>query len=158
MTHLIRCFVELETYDAGLAATKTVEFPELPLKWPEIQVIRELQDAVQMFKLGNTQFQKALKIFIVDGYVTEHVKIQQSVSRLYKQLTVLEDNMERIYAIYNRRLTLIEPLKRDLNPQAYGNYLQEFNVELVEIFAELYDYRREDIDKKRVQPTKALLA
>lgn len=87
--------------------------------------------------------------------MTEHVKIQQSVSKLYKQLTVLEEDRERIYSIYSRRLALLEPLKRDLNPQAYGHLLQEFNVELVEIYAELYDLRRDDIDKGKVKRTKA---
>ena len=43
----------------------------------------------------------------------------------------------------------------DLNPQAYGNLLQEFNVELVEMYAELYDLRKDDLDKNRVKPTRA---
>lgn len=122
-------------------------FPEVNLKWPQIQEIRDLSDAVMLFKLGNTQFQKALKVFVIDGHVTEHVKIQQSVSKLYKQLTALEDNRERIYALYQRRMSLILPLKEQLNPQAYAHLIQEFNVELVEMYAELYDMRAEDITK-----------
>ena len=92
---------------------------------------------------------------MIDGYVTEHVKIQQSVSKLYKQLTVLEDNRERIYALYQRRINLILPLKSELNPQAYGHMMQEFNVELVEIYSELFDLRTEDITKNDVKRTKA---
>ena len=87
--------------------------------------------------------------------MTENVKIQQSVSKLYKQLTVLEEDRERIYGLYQRRLGLIEPLLVDLNPQAYGHLMQEFNVELVEIYAELYDLRKDDLDKNRVKRTKA---
>ena len=37
---------------------------------------------------------------MIDGYVTEHVKIQQSISKLYKQITVLEHDRERIFALY----------------------------------------------------------
>lgn len=33
--------------------------------------------------------------------------------------------------------------------------MQEFNVELVEIYAELYDLRKDDMDKNRVKRTKA---
>ena len=87
--------------------------------------------------------------------MTENVKIQQSVSKLYKQLTVLEEDRERIYGLSQRRLGLIEPLLVDLNPQAYGHLMQEFNVELVEIYAELYDLRKDDLDKNRVKRTKA---
>ena len=75
MTHLIRCFVEMDQFSITLSEKKTVEFPEINLKWPRIQEIRDYQDAVNYFKLGNTQFQKAQKVFILDGYVTENVKI-----------------------------------------------------------------------------------
>ena len=68
---------------------------------------------------------------------------------------MLEDDRERIYGIYQRRLQLLEPLTVDLNPQAYGHLMQEFNVELVEIYAELYDLRKDDLDKNRVKRTKA---
>ena len=141
MTHLVKCFVALDNFSMTLSEKKTVVFPEVNIKWPEIKEIRDLGDCTMLFKLGNTQFQKALKVFIIDGYVTEHVKIQQSVSKLYKQLTALEDNRERIYALYERRLSLILPMKEMLNPQAYGHLIQEFNVELVEMYAELYDLR-----------------
>jgi len=50
-------------------------------------VIKQLTtkaDAVEVFKLGNTQYQKALKYFVCDGYVTEHYRIQTGVQKLYK--------------------------------------------------------------------------
>lgn len=84
MTHLIRCFVELDNYSITLGEKKIVEFPEVNLKWPEIKQIQNYEDAKMLFKFGNTQFQKAQKVFILDGHVTENVKIQQSVSKLYK--------------------------------------------------------------------------
>lgn len=67
---------------------------------------------------------------------------------------MLEDDKERIYGLYTRRLNLIEPIMVDLNPQAYGHVLQEFNVELVEMYSELYDLRKEDMDKNKVKRTK----
>ena len=56
MTHLIRCFVAMDNYSMTLGEKKTVVFPEVNLKWPTIQEIRDLSDAVMLFKLGNTQF------------------------------------------------------------------------------------------------------
>ena len=54
MTHLIKCFVELDQFSITASEKKTVEFPELNLKWPTIQEIRDYQDATKLFKLGNT--------------------------------------------------------------------------------------------------------
>jgi len=41
-------------------------------------------DAVEVFKLGNTQYSKALKYFVCDGYVTEYYRIQSAVTKMYK--------------------------------------------------------------------------
>lgn len=76
------------------------------------------------------------------------------MSKLYKQLTVLEEERERIYALYQRRLNLIAPLKEELNAQAYGHLIQEFNVELVEMYAELFDMRNEDLVNGKTKRTK----
>ena len=54
MTHLIKCFVEIEQFSITASEKKTVEFPELNLKWPTISEIRDYQDATKLFKLGNT--------------------------------------------------------------------------------------------------------
>lgn len=75
ITHLVKCFVSLDNFSITLAEKKTVIFPEVDLKWPTIKEIRDYSDCVMMFKLGNTQYSKALKVFVIDGYVTEHVKI-----------------------------------------------------------------------------------
>jgi len=56
ISHLIRCNVNLDQFDANLSAIKTVEFPEVNLKWPTIQPVSTLADAVVLFKLGNTQY------------------------------------------------------------------------------------------------------
>jgi len=56
MTHLIKCFVEMDQFSITASEKKTVEFPEVNLRWPEIKEIRDYQDAVKLFKLGNTQF------------------------------------------------------------------------------------------------------
>ena len=60
------------------------------MKFPVVKSITGYPDAVNLFKLGNTQLQRSFKYFIVDGYVTEHVKISQILSKLYKQLSLLE--------------------------------------------------------------------
>jgi hypothetical protein len=61
-----------------------VEFPELQLQWPVITDMQGLDDAKKLFRLANTQFKKALEHFVLDGFVTEHVQIQQGICGLYK--------------------------------------------------------------------------
>ena len=61
------------------------------------------------------------------------------LSKLYKQLTVLEEDPDRRYALYQRRIDLLGPLKRDLNYQAYSAFIQEFQIEFSEMYGELYD-------------------
>jgi hypothetical protein len=67
-----------------LAQKKTVEFSSLDIKWPEIKQMITKADAVEVFKLGNTQYSKALKYFVCDGYVTEYYRIQSAVAKMYK--------------------------------------------------------------------------
>lgn len=58
---------------------KIVDFPALEVAWPVIKPLKSKAEATELFKLGNTQYQKALKFYIVDGYVTEHYRIQTGV-------------------------------------------------------------------------------
>lgn len=61
-------------------AERFVEFPELDMKWPEIQQCKTIDDAKTLFRLANTQFKRALNRFILDGFVSEHVTIKQGIS------------------------------------------------------------------------------
>ena len=63
---------------------RVVLFPSLKNEWPALKPISGYDDAVHTFKLGNTQLQRAAKIYVLDGYVTDYVRIQQAVSKLYK--------------------------------------------------------------------------
>jgi hypothetical protein len=52
---------------------KFVEFPELNLKYPQIEDFKSIDDAKLLFRLANTQFKKALEYYVLDGFVTEHI-------------------------------------------------------------------------------------
>ena len=56
---------------------KFVEFPELDMKWPEIPLVKNIDDAKNLFRLANTQYRRALEYFVLDGFVTDHVNIKQ---------------------------------------------------------------------------------
>ena len=85
MTFLVLTYSTTEENTVPEEALKcTVQFPELDIAWPVIKPINNYTDAVNIFKLGNTQVQRSLKYFVVDGYVTDNVKLSQILSKLYK--------------------------------------------------------------------------
>ena len=96
-----------------------------------------------------------MKTYIVDGFVTEHVKLSQTLSLLYKSLIMIEEDRVRLYALYQRRIDLLTPLQEELNPNVYQNYVQEMSVELCDIYSEIYELRNMDLDEGKVKRTKA---
>ena len=69
----------------------------LDIKFPEIKDVNDLEEAKKIFRLGNTQLKKALKVFVLDGFVTDHIKITQNISQLYKYLIFFENDNGRIW-------------------------------------------------------------
>ena len=57
------------------ANLKTVDFPTLDLQWPVVKEFEGRADAIRYFKLANTQYQRALKKYVLDGFVTEFVRM-----------------------------------------------------------------------------------
>jgi tetratricopeptide (TPR) repeat protein len=82
-------------FDQEKVTQRFVEFAELKLNWPIINSISSLDDAKTLFRLANTMFKKALEIYVLDGFVTEHVEIQQAICSLYKQLAKIETDLSR---------------------------------------------------------------
>ena len=109
------------------------------INFPEIKDVHNLEDVKSLFRKGNTQLQRALKIFILDGYVTEHIKINQTLSQLYKYLCSFETDNGRIFAMEERRINILEPIVQGINHKVYVIQWQEISLELAEIFCELFE-------------------
>jgi len=62
-------------FDKSKVEEKFVEFVELQMQWPSITDITSMDDAKRMFRLANTMFKKALELYVLDGFVSEHVVI-----------------------------------------------------------------------------------
>ena len=78
-----------------------------------------MDDAKLLFKLGNTQFKKALDHYVLDGCVTEHSRIKWEISELYKYLIMLETDKNWILAMYEWWYDLLKNLVEDINPKAF---------------------------------------
>lgn len=58
---------------------------------------------------------------------------------MYRQLSKLETDKNRISIMLQRRLESLEEMKAALNPNAYLIRQLEFTAELSEIYSELYE-------------------
>ena len=125
----------------------------LDVKFPEIKDVCDLEEAKTVFRLGNTQLKKALKIFIMDGYVTDHIKISQTISQLYKYLIFFETDNGRIFAMEERRINILEPIYKAINHKVYVMQWQEVSLELAEIFCEIFEsnYELFRINQKKMK-------
>lgn len=117
--------------------------------------VSDVEQAKFLFRLGNTQFKKALDFFVLDGYVTEHSRINKDISDLYKHVTLLEENKPRVYAMYERRRDLLQPIVDCINPESYEVIWSELSVDLVNILHELFDLKYEELKVAKKMPKKA---
>lgn len=98
---------------------RIVTFNNMNILWPKVEDIRDIEQAKLIFRLGNTQFKKALEYFKLDGYVSEHINISRDTSQLYKNLSFFESENNRIFAMIERRLSLLESLVKQINPKSF---------------------------------------
>ncbi|TNV82669.1 hypothetical protein FGO68_gene10000 [Halteria grandinella] len=155
-------FKEGRSMDKEKISKQFVEFTPLKGKVKEFTAIVEsikdfksIEDAKTLFRLANTQFKRALEYFKLDGRVTEHVQMQQDVSKLYKQLSMLESEKERFIAMQERRVAILEPLLGELNPKAYEVMTIEMAVELADVYSAMFDVIYEDHQAKGTKPKQA---
>ena len=126
------------------------------IEFPKIKDIQNLEDAKSIFRKGNTQLKRALQIFVMDGYVTDHIKITQTISQLYKYLILFEPDNARIFAMEDRRINLLEPMVKAINHKVYVIQWQEISLELAEIFCEIFESNFEIFKKnpKKIEQKK----
>lgn len=95
---------------------------------------------------------------MLDGYVTDYVRIQQAVSKLYKQLALVEQDEERIMAITQRRIDLLQPICDSINHNSYYNLIQEMAAELSEIYTAKFSMLYDPVEQGKKKATKKLKA
>jgi hypothetical protein len=86
---------DLSPEDDKVVGRKAVLFREFDQPFPQVVLPVELEGCKSLFRQANTQFKKALEVFVLDGYVTEHIEVLFSQSRLYRSLALLEKSGER---------------------------------------------------------------
>lgn len=97
--------------------------------------------ARELFKLANNFLVTSLDFFVLDGWVTEHVKVLQEMSQMYKTLCFWEEDNDRLCAMIRRRVRMLAPLLDQLNPSAYVAFWRQLSFEAGELYQELYEFK-----------------
>ena len=105
---------------------KSLIFETLPVEFVLLEVSKNYDEILKVFRLANTQYKKALGFFVLDGYVTEYVEMQQEISQMIKSLAVLETDAGRSLALLQKRREILEPILKEINPKAYPAFSQVF--------------------------------
>jgi len=122
-------------------AEKDADIEEKALRSQLACVGTSFESAREIFKLGNHYFGQALGYFVLDGFVTDHVKILQELSQMYRTLCFWERESKRAAAMMTRRVRMITPLLEQLNPNVYVAFWRQLSFEAAEMFQELYDLK-----------------
>ena len=128
-------------------------FNTLNIVWPKIEDVRDIEQAKILFRLSNTQFKKALEFYQIDGHVTENIQITRDISQLYKFLISFEPDNNRVFAMLERRINLLEPIYKAINHKVYLVQWQELSLELAEIYGEIFEsnYELIRLQQKKVR-------
>ncbi|DAZ99436.1 TPA: hypothetical protein N0F65_004069 [Lagenidium giganteum] len=105
--------------------------------------INDFDRARDVFKMGLSAIEHAKAYFALDGFVTQHIRLSQKASLLYKRLLHFETDRKRVIAMELRRLALLTPFLDQLNRTAFGALLQELYYESAEISADVYDMKQQ---------------
>jgi hypothetical protein len=87
-----------------------------------------------VFLRGAARIEAAKKHYQLDGFVTDHVDLLQSHSRLYHYLALFEPDHKRKLAMEGRRVDMLQPLLGLLNKAAYEALHKQLSYELGEAY------------------------
>ena len=106
---------------------------------PEIDSVQTFEQARDLFRRSRAEYTKALEFYVLDGYVTDHVTLQQGVSKLYHSLAAFETDVKRIAAMEKRRITLLKPIADDINNEHYVLKTKELFYECAQAAQEMHE-------------------
>jgi tetratricopeptide (TPR) repeat protein len=130
-----------------------VLFPTMSLKPPR-KPARNSDEARELFNVGMDYYNAALRTYVFDGFVTDHVTIVQDISAMYRSLAALEPERTRRLAMHKRRAALLEPMLT-MNPNAYHAIYKGVTYETAEVYSEIADLLREKYIAEAADPAKA---
>ncbi|CAD8056516.1 unnamed protein product [Paramecium sonneborni] len=143
MSYCVDCIKSNQQNDPSLSKLfnkYSITFDGLNVKQLVFQPSKTFDEIKSLFRQANTLYKKAMSIFVLDGFVTEHIQMLSEISIMYKVIMSLETDPNNIIAFLEKRLDLLLPVFNTINPKAYQNTFEKLLVEVAEINNELYEF------------------
>jgi hypothetical protein len=80
-----------------------LSFENFKQAFPKVKIADNLEECKSLFRKANTQLKKAISVFVLDGYVTEHIEILFKISKLYFNLCKIDKSREKVCAMLEKR-------------------------------------------------------
>jgi KIF-binding protein len=122
-----------------------LKFEGISINFPETKIFKTYDEVKTLFKMAMTEYKKGTEVYVLDGFVTEHVNICKQMSSLYKVLSTLETEAERRAAMEFKRKELIDPLYKLINPKVYIGLWRELAIEKAAIGNSIFEIWRSEI-------------
>lgn len=119
-----------------------IQFKSLPLPAsPNCPLAVNYEQARDLFKLGTEWFQKSARLYVLDGYVSDHIPIIQDLSLFYKLLAVFDPDPSNQTKMHKRRIDLLQPVLKDLSVASYQELFQQLSDEIATTYGEMVDLK-----------------
>lgn len=86
-----------------------------PPTLPQPGEVTSVEKAKPLFTRALAHARRAADSFVLDGFVSTHCGVQQTVAALYRELAWFEHSLQRRIAIHRRRLQTLAPLADQLS-------------------------------------------
>lgn len=117
---------------------KSLHLPVSPICVPATNFIA----ARVLFKSSLEWFTRASLFYVLDGYVSDHIPIQQDISLLYKLLAVFDVDLSRQCKMHKRRIDLLTPIYKQLSLASYQEFFQQLTDELASTYADMMELKQ----------------
>ncbi|XP_046663562.1 KIF-binding protein [Homalodisca vitripennis] len=134
-----------------------LQFSLLELSVYEDQVtdsfVLTYDDARTVFLNCQQWLGQAKLYYTLDDHASDHVRIIQDYSELYRNLVFFEDDEERQCKMHKRRVDLLEGVVKELNPTYFLTTCQELWFELGETYTAMVDIKLSKLEANSDTPS-----
>ena len=120
---------------------------------PMMELASTYKEAKELFVPGLSHFMNAIAFYVLDGFVTDHTKIAQNISTIYKYLAFFEGDLSTKCKLHKRRVNLLKDIEGQLAVNAYEHLVQDLCYELGSTYENMATLKR-DIFHRQQDETK----
>merc|ERR1712228_495808 len=117
---------------------------------PKMQLASTYDEAKELFIPALSHSMNALEFYVLNGFVTDHIKISQTVSNIYKYLAYFEQDKSTKCKLHKRRINLLKPIESELSMGAYQDIVQSLCYELGSCFENMGSLKKEIYDQQQM--------